>query len=213
MKAKFEEEPKKIKTHVQPPIGNYALDSDPAAYVHWYHCREQFAVKFIENTIGFYFSHPHGKSFDIGEFITKFESILNIDNISRFAKTEKETVLWIEPSKFWKDCQIKRSLLTLIVRCGINYDSKKDNFDDALFGQYKESAYIKETRSAVLRFMFGFTRFTGIIAPVMPSATVVKHGWREEFLKIDDVAVRRKLALPEDTKKETSIVGVESLWI
>jgi len=211
MKAKFKEI-KKFKSHVHPPVGNYAIDSDQTQDIRWDHCREQFAVKFNQNTKGFYFSHIAGKSLDIGEFVTKFELITELDEFSVFSKTHKDTVLWIEPSVFWLDCHIKRSLFTILIRCGMNYSVESDNFDDALFGNYKENFYIKETKSAVMRFMFGFTRFVGNLSIISPTATVIKHGWREEFLKADDYIVRERLVLPEGKKKEINIIGLESLW-
>jgi hypothetical protein len=213
MNINFHETIKKIKTHVCPPVGSYALESEPPKDVRWDNCLEQFAAKFKDNTIGFYFSHLSGKSLDIGSFLTKFENILNIKDTSFFSKTEKQNILWIEPSDFWKNCQIKRSLLTIIIRCGMNYNFEKDNFDDALFGQYKETVYVKETRSAILRFMFGFTKFNGTIKSIIPKATVIKHGWREEFVHSDDFLVRKKLILPEGRKEEKNIIGLESLWI
>jgi len=211
MKASFGEV-KKFKCHVQPPVGNYALEAEPPKDVHWDHCREQFAAKFNELTPGFYFSHPVGKSHDVGEFLAKFETIIGLTAFSTFSKTEKESVLWIVPAAFWTNCQMKRSLMTIILRCGINYDSAKDNFDDALFGEYKETTYVKETRSAMLRFMFGFTKFTGTLNPITSTSSVIKHGWREEFQKLDDSTIRRRLVLPEGAARESSIIGVESLW-
>jgi hypothetical protein len=59
--------------------------------------------------------------------------------------------------------------------------------------------------------MFGFTQFTGK-SNVNPNSTVIKHGWREEFLRLDDFAVRRRLVLPKDVNREMSIVGIETLW-
>ena len=148
---------------------------------------------------------------DIGEFLTKFEIIIGLKYNSVFSKTERNNVTWIEPSLFWRSCYLRRSLLTLVLRCAMNYRIKKDNFDDALFGDYKECLYVKETKSAFLRFMFGFTQFTGKLN-VNPNSTVIKHGWREEFLRLDDFAVRRRLVLPEDVNREMSIVGIETLW-
>ena len=212
MKALFGEI-RKFKCHVQPPPGNYALDSEPPKDVHWDHCREQFAAKFNELTPGFYFSHPLGKSHDIGEFIAKFETIIGLSELTTYSHTEKNSVLWVVPAKFWSDCQIKRSLMTILLRCGVNYDISKDNFDDALFGDYKETIYVKETRSAMLRFMFGFTKFTGTLNPITNSSSVIKHGWREAFQKLDDSTIRRRLVLPEGVTRESSIIGLESLWV
>ena len=210
MKAKFNDI-RKVKTHVQPPNGNFAIETESPRDVRWDHCREQFAAKFDENTLGFYFSHPNDMSEDIGEFLTKFEIIIGLKYNSVFSKTERNNVTWIEPSLFWRSCYLRRSLLTLVLRCAMNYRIKKDNFDDALFGDYKECLYVKETKSAFLRFMFGFTQFTGKLN-VNPNSTVIKHGWREEFLRLDDFAVRRRLVLPEDVNREMSIVGIETLW-
>lgn len=217
MKARFGEI-KEFKTcYGAPPVGNYALETGDDKNVKWDHCREQFAAKFNELTPGFFFSHPSGKGQDIAEFVTKFEAITfsrmrKPHDYSSFSKTTKETILWVAPTPFWLNCLMKRSLLTIILRCGINYVADTDNFDDALFGDYKESVYAKETRSATLRFMFGFTNFTGSPQNVGSYSSVVKHGWREEFQKLDDCTIRRRLALPDGEVREASIIGVESLW-
>lgn len=212
MKARFGEIKQLKQCYGAPPVGNYALEAEPPKGVHWDHCREQFASKFNEITPGFFFSHPPGKSLDVGEFVAKFESITGFKQPSTFSETNKDNILWTEPSRTWLDCQMKRSLLTIILRCGMNYVVDEDNFDDALFGDHKESVYVKETRSATLRFMFGFTRFTGNIAAITSSTSVVKHGWREEFKPLDDSTIRRRLVLPEGETREASIIGVESLW-
>lgn len=204
---------KKIRCHVQPSIGNFALDTIPPKDVHWDHCREQFSAKFNESIDGFYFSHPKGKSIDIAVFINKFEKLVEAQKFSTFSRTEKQTIMWIEPSSFWRDCPIKRSFFTIVLRCALNYDLEKDNFDDVFFGDYKENSYIKETKSAVLRFMFGFTKFNGSVSKISLTAPVIKHGWREEFIKLDDSTIRRRLIKPEGTKNEKSIVGIESLWL
>lgn len=212
MKASFGEIRKFKQCYGTPPVGNFALEAEPPKGVHWDHCREQFASKFNEITPGFYFSHPPGKSLDVGEFVAKFESIVGLKQPTTFCETQKDTILWAEPSRFWLDCQMKRSLLTIILRCGINYITTSDNFDDALFGEHKESQYVKETKSATLRFMFGFTRFTGKCDAITSTTSVVKHGWREEFKPLDDSTIRRRLVLPEGETREASIIGVESLW-
>lgn len=196
---------------VIPPVGNFALD-DPEKQFHWDHCREQFAAKFTDAK-GFYFSHPENKGLDIANFLHKFETIVGFSQpFSIYCETNKDIIIWIEVSSFWLPCLMRRSLLTILLRCGINYVTAKDNFDDALFGEYKESIYARETRSAILRFMFGFTEFAGKQAETFQTS-VIKHGWREEFQKIDDSVVRKRLILPHGTTKETSIVGVESLWV
>lgn len=217
MKARFAEQKNLLKCWTIPPVGNFALEACNDKAIVWDHCREQFAAKFNSVTSGFYFSHPENRGHDVAEFITKFELIVAANraksfNTSIFRKTCKNSIIWIEPSFFWIDCLIKRSLLTILLRCGINYDMSLDNFDDALFGEYKESEYVRETRSATLRFLFGFTKFNGPVHNVANYASVQKHGWREEFQNLDDCSIRRRLILPEGELHEISIVGMESLW-
>lgn len=211
MKVNFEQNIKKITScWVNPPKGNFALENENG--LKWDHCREKFAARF-NDVNGFYFSHEINAGKNIATFFHKFESIINCNSnieFSRYQKTSRNTILWVEPSKFWTNCHMKKSLLTLIIRCGMNYDFKKDNFDDALFGNYKESQYLKETKPAVLRFMFGFTKFTGTLNNISSYATVVKHGWREEFLNLDEYTIRKKLVSPDSLQQ--NIVGLESLW-
>lgn len=211
MKAKFEEV-KKINCYVNVGEGNFALES----CVHnWFHCREQFAAKFKETTSGFYFSHRPNKGQDIAEFLSYFEHVIasnqNID-FSSFSQTTKNTIIWVKASKFWLDCPMKRSLLTLVLRCGKNFEIEKNNFDDALFGDYKECFYLKETKFAVLRFMFGFTKFTRKLNNMPSYAATQKHGWREEFHKLDINEARRRLVFPNLEYKSKNIIGLESLW-
>lgn len=218
MKACFGIEKEIKQQYGTPPIGNFAMESqDPMKSVHWDHCREQFAAKFNELVSGFFFAHPENKGVDVANFLVKFEKIVNLDSLdnsfSFFSKTNKNAILWVEPAQFWRSCAMKRSLLTILLRIGMNYDSQADNFDDVLFGdQFKENFYVRETKSATLRFMFGFTQFTGQkpIAALQPQ-TVIKHGWREEFQKIDETLIRRRLVSPNESK-ESSLVGLESLW-
>jgi hypothetical protein len=161
-----------------PPSGNYALESAPGRITLWDNCREQFAVKFDEKVQGFYFSHPENREKNIAAFIRKFEKVIKASyaghnfRYTQFACTSSKTILYIQPSAFWKDCYFKRSLFTILVRCGFNYEPVADNFDDALFSTcFKESAYLIETKPAVLRFLFGFTHYTGI-SPALFQTTV-----------------------------------------
>lgn len=201
-----------------PPVGNFALEVEPPKAPHWDHCREQFAAKFNESVEGFYYSvHPNGAE-DVACFLVKCEEVVGIKDLkksyqhSTFCKTGKNTILWVSPSMFWLDCEMKRSLLTVFLRCGLNYNHEKDNFDDALFSEnYKENKYARETRAAIMRFLFGFTKWTD--RPKERTEYMSsKHGWHEEFRCQDNVGVRKKLALPDGEVMETSIIGVESLW-
>jgi hypothetical protein len=203
-----------------PSEGQFSLETNGEKPLHWDHCREQFLGRFKEDVSGFYFSHKIDKSIDIAAFILKFENILSTEikdfHFSRFSRTERETVLWVEPSDFWKNCILKKSLLTLLLRCGANYEIIKDNFDNALFGiEYSENKYVRDTKNAVVRFLFGFTKFSGKINQTIQSAntsTLIRHGWHAEFDKNSVYDVRKKLIRASDDCCEISFLESESLW-
>ena len=205
-------EKKSLNCFVQPAIGDFGVEYDNLNSIEWHHCREKFAAIFTEDLSGFYFSHYYGRSTDTVCFLNKFEKILDLKQQSRFANTNKQTIVWIEPCDFWKSCTLKRSLFTIILRCSVNYILNKDNFDDALFGNYKESAYTKDTKLALMRFMYGFTEYAHEFNPTIYNANVIKHGWREEFKGMDLETVRMHLIHPSKLKNKLNIIGLESLW-
>lgn len=216
MKVAFGDKKSFGQFYLVPPQGQFALEAEGEKPLHWDHCREQFLGKFKENIPGFYFSHKPGKGINVAGFLLKFEEIISYEfkslKFSHFRETEKETVLWIEPSVFWRTCLLKKSLMTLLLRCGLNYDGEKDNFDDALFNiEYSENKYVRETKNAIMRFLFGFTKFTGNFV-VPEGTTLIRHGWHAEFEKNSVYDVRRKLIRPSDECHEVSLVGAESLW-
>lgn len=219
MNVVFKEEKQFQACYGDPPNGNFALEYDVHRRVHWDHCREQFAAKFNEGIVGFFFSHPEEKSIDIAQFIRKFEIVLGIHELlnpfefSQFSKTNKAKIIWVEPSLFWRNCAMKRSLLTILMRCTINYNHLEDNFDEVLFSeQYKENLYLRESRSATLRFMFGFTNFVGQLPVPSAYSAVLKHGWREEFFKQEDSVIKKKLLLPEDQINKISSIDLDAIW-
>lgn len=217
MKIKFKDKKILNLVYTLPPHGNFGTPVQTSNSVHWDHCREQFAIRFDENSTGFYFCHPEKVGRNIVAFILKFEKIVKSSlknqtfEHSTFAYTNNNCILFIEPSFFWRECFFKRSLFTILCRVGQHYSYRKDNFDAVLFDQSKkDSTYLSDTKPAVLRFMFGFTKYVGI-PPVMGQSSVIKHGWREEFHKLDEQAIRSRLVSPTH-KKPCNIVGFNSLW-
>lgn len=205
---------KEIKqSYSLPLVGNFALEVEPPKTPHWDHCREQFASKFNETIQGFFYSvHPNTCE-DVAEFLVKCEEIIGLDRTSAFCKTDKNTIMWIVPTLFWLGCDMKRSFLTMMLRCGLNYNKEKDNFDDALFSEtYKENKWARETKAATMRFLFGFTRWIDQRPKDTTLYMTSKYGWHEEFSRIDNLCIRKRLALPEGKVIEPSIIGVESLW-
>jgi hypothetical protein len=174
-----------------PEIGYYALfRPDPNCSPNWQKCRETFAGEFDSATAGFYFSHDDGQSENIARFINKVEIVADIDEKSLFYLTDKSFAMWIEPSMFWRECVLKRSLLTAFLRCGMKYKWEQDNFDDALWSQ----SYTKITEHAVKRFLFGFTK----IASWEGYTTGNKNGWQTIFENKTVEQVRKQLVRPRE---------------
>ncbi len=172
--------------------GSFSIDK---ARLEFHTCRERFAEVFNSKTEGIYFAHEKGNGENVAQFIKKTEEILQINpqRRSRFALTNRETILWVGPSKFWTECPMKRSLFTILLRAGLSYKIKTDNYEEALLKQ----SYASYTLPAVQRFMFGFTRF---------AAKATKHdGWYTTFYLTDQKAVRRLLVKPTQTTKKSEV--------
>jgi hypothetical protein len=133
----------------------------------------------------------HGST-SIGNFLNKTEKILDL-NCSKFSKTSRTDILWIEPIDFWLSCPIRRSLLTLLLRCGMVYDG---NYEEALFSQ----DYAFQTKLAIERFLFGFTKY-------------VDHsdrlGWANTFRGKKEKEVKIRLVRAEPFYE---VVSYGTLW-
>jgi hypothetical protein len=174
--------------------------------LNWKKCREQFARDFDEKTDGFFFSHPNGSSDCIAAFVSKTEDIIEVvsplPERTRFCRTNVPYALWITPSSFWKECFVRRSLFTILLRCGFEYRPLYDNYEDAL----KSNIYSQETLPAIRRFLFGYTQFTN-------NDTVLNgRGWRDLFVNKDVEEIRSKLTLPKNANIEKTMIGLGTIW-
>lgn len=192
-----------VSVNVEAQPGHFALEDTP---LKWENCRERFHKAFIETTDGFYFKHHPGQSCNVASFILKTESILNESIFSRFAETNRDTIMWIEPSKFWKCCQMRRSLLTILLRCGMLYELDKDNYEEALFKQ----EFIVPTKRAVMRFLYGFTKYFG--PDLTTNTTVQISGWKAIFEAKNEADIKQMLVWPTDNPYTPSIELTSSLW-
>ena len=217
MQVRFIENKSITLTYNCPPIGYYAIDSEEAKPITWDHCREQFLGKMSPGMSGFFFSHHDNKSNDVASFICHFESIVAMSgcNItsSCFARTERKNIIWVVPSSFWLACLMKRSLLTLLLRCSLNFECSQRNFERCLFGDYPECKLVRETRAAVMRFMYGFTEYRGQLPHISTSASssLIRHGWHSEFSNASEFDVKSKLALPAGCISVNKF-GFDFLW-
>lgn len=189
--------------NIQVEDGSFAIDDAPLIFDH---CRERFGKKFNELTAGFFFKHSADKGQDIAGFLIKTEIILKQNDFSKFSKTNRNTILWVQPSGFWKSCRMKRSLFTIMLRAGVFYDLQQDNYEGALFAEN----YISVTRTAVMRFLYGFTDYVGPLANDHQSS-LETMGWKATFDKIDDNLVKRYLISPNNKPLKTELSS-QALW-
>jgi hypothetical protein len=183
------------------PQAGYFSVEEP---INWQKCRETFADRFTSNISGFYFSHaPEPKVSDaVYKFILRTEDVLRVGGINlnptKISKTNRNFAIWVEPSMFWKDCEFKRSLLTIFLRCGTEY--RDEDYEKALFSQI----YIKDTTPAVKRFLFGFTQYNKL--------EVNPKGWVNAFMNKTKDDVKTILTKPYGLVNENNFFGVGSLW-
>jgi hypothetical protein len=146
----------------------------------WHHCREWFLDDSIGTTRLLYTHDPH-KTENLARFIRKVENKLKIEEKSQIGTTQSPTVSWMKISPFWTGSMMRRSFLTMMLRCGSKYCFYKNNFSESLFS----IRYSKFTEYAVRRFLSGHTKYCGR-----------KRGWYSEFKNKTNEQVDSLLILP-----------------
>jgi hypothetical protein len=132
---------------------------------HWYFCREIFHGLLHELDI-FFFSHQKFQTDNVVAFMSILEEKLDVTPRSVFGPTQRKTIMYVKPSRWWLRLAMRRSIFTIFLRAGLNYERKKDNFLDAMLRE----VYLKHTWPAVKRFLSGYTVYTG-----------KKRGWHKQF--------------------------------
>lgn len=169
---------------------DYVKPDGTLVALEWLYCREYFQ----DESAGirrFLFCHKPNKCRRIAAFIHKLEEILNLEERTEVGPTQRHNISWLRVSPWWTCSSMKRSLFTILVRCGQNYNIKEDNLDEALFSVM----YTKQTERAVRRFMGGFTRYTG-----------KKKGWYSQFKEENcmDSVLERLLVCPSSCSTRTT---------
>ncbi len=135
-------------------ILNYSINQTSAHIPSWMGCREVFAGYFKRKIENFAFSHKAKCGVNVAAFIARFEDKLKLKkNRTLFTLTDKDNIIIVTPSDWWKKYLIRRSLFTILLRAGQTYDVEKDNFEKALFSD----PYAKETKAALIAFLKGQT--------------------------------------------------------
>jgi hypothetical protein len=90
----------------------------------------------------------------------------------------------ILPSRFWSCCLVRRSLLTILLRCSDQYDPKINNYEQAI----KSNSFALETFDSIKRFLMGHTEFKGKMDNNDP-----KRGWYSIFKDVPRETLKKLL--------------------
>lgn len=160
-----------IDTLYRPEVGSFckprSSEGDRYKAGNWYSCRDLFHGQ-LYNLKLFFFYHNPSKGHCVASFMRKIEDVLNVEPRSRFGPTQRKTIMWIQPSRWWTVRAMRRSLFTILLRAGCKYFPRKDNFEEALFSDM----YALSTKYAIQRFFLGKTTYTG-----------KKRGWYNQFFE------------------------------
>lgn len=135
----------------------------------WIACRD--GLQGTQNDIlgnGFYFTHLANASLNSANFLLRVEEMLNISPVSVYKSTNIHNVTWIRPAPWWLSSWIRKSFLSLMLRCAFRYNMQ--NFNEALYS----IEYTRQTKPAVEKFLKGFT-----VYDYNPSGT--GDGWFNQF--------------------------------
>ena len=158
-----------IDTIYRPGPGSFSrpkkIENDRYKVEHWHYCRELFHGQ-LYNLSLFFFSHNSNKCNAIVSFMTKIEDMLDVQPRSSYGPTQRKTIMWVKPSRWWTVKTMRRSLFTILLRAACYYSPNKDNFEEALYSD----PYTIATKYAVNRFLAGNTIYTG-----------KKRGWYRQF--------------------------------
>lgn len=171
----------------------------------WESCRDVFKNHFQQNVEGFFFSIKGTSHELIAEFVWNFEKILRVSGCelkhSSFSKTSRPTLLWTAPSEFWKECELRRSLFTILVRTALFY--RQTNFEDCLFdftekGNKWARKYLKTTKEALERFMLGYTQINYEHKRIaqLSKGSQSTFGWLQVFGGVPSSALKTMLVSP-----------------
>ena len=175
-----------IDTVYRPSIGAFGkphcVKLDRYVVKSWFNCREIWHNHMYNAKI-FFYTHPISKIKHICSFFNTVENKLSISDRTIFGSTQKKSIMYIRPSKWWLRYGMRRSLFTILLRSSNTYDQDAGNFDDALYS----NSYAEKTRIAIEYFFAGNTVYKG-----------KKRGWYRQFGDASlDIEVLKNILIPE----------------
>lgn len=174
-----------VDTPYKPTFGSFGkprnIKEDRYFVSTWHHCREIWHNQMYNAKI-FFYSHPNNRDKPISDFFHKIENKLQLKERTIFGPTQKKTIIYVKPSKWWLKYAMRRSLFTILMRSSCAYDIELDNFNDAIFSNF----YASKSKKAIEHFLNGNTVYTG-----------KKRGWFKQFGENLDDFELDKLLVPE----------------
>lgn len=140
----------------------------------WFDCRELWHAEYKGRNDVVLIAHKAGHHKRLRAFISLAEELLGASS-SDIAPTQRKTITCIVPSDFWWSIPIRRSLFSILLRCGLNYEG---DFDEALLS----NSHALETKEAIERFFGGHTYYNG-----------KQEGWCDQFRGVHTKRLRRLL--------------------
>lgn len=176
-------------------VPQYSQTQAGASIPQWHSCRESFSGVFKKGMESFAFSHAPKKGKDIAAFFARFEDQLRLKkNRTFFTLTNKENVLIVRPSLWWRKYLIRRSLFTILLRSAQGYSIDKDNFLEALFSYQ----YANETKVAIGLFLKKYT---------LVEKKSINNGWRNTFVNKSEKDVLKILQKPPPPKPPEQVAA------
>jgi hypothetical protein len=124
----------------------------PICAENFYSCREGFHRnnRILSSLL---FSHSLGEGQKIAHFIRKTEKKLGLKKFTQCGPTNVPSISWFKINPFWNKNPLRKTLFTILLRCGRRFSPQHNNFKTAL----DSNSYILETRPAVDYFFKGNT--------------------------------------------------------
>jgi hypothetical protein len=171
---------------------NYSTNNTSAHIPSWVACREVFGGHFTKKTENFAFSHKPKCGINIAAFFARFEDQLKLKkNRTLFTLTDKNNIIIVIPSLWWRKYLVRRSLFTILLRAAQAYVIERDNFEDALFSD----PYAKETKIALRAFLKGQT--------FAKKKMLLYSGWKATFANKREPEVLNILQKPPKKLEST----------
>lgn len=155
---------------------------------YWFFCRDVFQVRGDQD---FLFSCRTGCGKNVACLVRDVEKILGIEPKTECGPTQTR-VIWVNMSPWWYKDQLRKSFFTMMLRSGNGYDMSGDI--KSILKAFNRQKYGKLTKTAIARFLSGFTEFARRPKPnPFNNGMGFGCGWGDTFAQTDTTRVNNLL--------------------